>query len=127
MTQPSTTEPSETGFASLIAAPVAWAAHFLASYATVAIWCAKAAGPDRSFSGARLAIGVYTVAALSAVLWIAGCARRRHRSVVLVAEDRDSPEARHRFLTFATMLLAGLSAIAIVYAAMVTVFVGSCR
>jgi hypothetical protein len=122
-----TTEPPKTGIATVVAAPVVWAAHFFASYATAAIWCAKAAGPDRSFGGARLAITLYTSAALLAVLLIGWRALVSHRAAPAVAEDRDSPEGRHRFLTFATLLLAGLSAIAILYVALATALVGSCR
>ncbi len=77
-----------------------WAAHFLASYVTAAISCAKA---ERSFSGARSAIAAYTVAALIATATIGWRAYRSHLAAPAVAEDRDSPEARHRFLTFATV------------------------
>lgn len=112
------------GLAALIAAPLVWAAHFLASYVTAAIWCAKA---QRSFSGARSAIALYTVTALVAIAMIGWRAYRSHLAAPAVAEDRDSPEARHRFLTFATLLLAGLSAIAIVYAALAAALAGSCR
>ena len=122
-----TSTPATTGLGFLISAPLVWAAHFLGSYATAAIWCAKAAGPERTFAGARLAIAVYTAAALIAVLLIGWRALTRHRAVAAVAEDRDSAEARHRFLTFAALLLAGLSAIAIVYAAIATAIAGSCR
>jgi hypothetical protein len=118
---------TQTGIGTLVTAPLVWAAHFFVSYATAAIWCAKAAGPERSFGGARLAIALYTMAALIAVLSIGWRAFRGHRAAPAVAEDRDSPEARHRFLTFATVLLAGLSAIAILYAALAIALAGSCR
>ena len=51
----------------LTASPVIWAAHFLLSYVTAAIWCAKVAGPDGSLGGVRVAIAVYTVLALSGI------------------------------------------------------------
>jgi uncharacterized membrane protein YebE (DUF533 family) len=119
-------ELTDTGLAALIAAPLVWAAHFLASYATAAIWCAKAAGAERSSAGARSAIAIYTVAGLLAIGFIALRAYRSRRAAPAVAEDRDSAPARHRFLTFATLLLAGLSGIAIVYAALATALAGSC-
>jgi hypothetical protein len=124
------TEPSapRSSLASLVAAPLIWAAHFLLSYATAAIWCAKLAGPDRSLAGARLAIAGYTVAALAAVALIAWRAWRQHRSVdPALPDDRDTAAARHRFLAVATLLLAGLSALAICYAALAAALVGSCR
>lgn len=108
----------------LVAAPLVWVAHFALSYATAAIWCAKLAGPDRSLGTARLAIATYTVVALVAIFVIGW---RALRSVDSVPEDRDTPEARHHFVAFATVLLAGLSAIAIIYAALATVLVGSCH
>lgn len=121
-----THQPAEakTSLVSLVAAPIVWAAHFLLSYGTAAIWCAKAAGPDRSLGAAGIAIAVYTCVALVA---IGAIAWRAVRSIEAVPEDRDTPEARHRFVAFATLLLAGLGAIAIIYAALATAIAGSCR
>lgn len=112
--------------ASVVAAPAIWAAHFLLSYGTAAIWCAKLAGPDGALDGARLAIALYTVAALVAIAIVGWRAARRHRAGT-APHDRDSSESRHRFLAFATLLLAGLSGLAIVYAALATALAGSCR
>src|SRR5687767_11521418 len=44
------TETSETNQSLwlLTASPVIWAAHFMLSYITASIWCAKLAGPDKS-------------------------------------------------------------------------------
>jgi hypothetical protein len=41
--------------------------------------------------------------------------------------DLDSAEDRHRFLGFATLLLAGLSAVGVLYAAVAATFFESCR
>jgi hypothetical protein len=41
--------------------------------------------------------------------------------------DDDTPEGRHRFMGFATLLLSGLSAVAVLYAALVPVFVETCQ
>lgn len=115
------------GFTALVAPPLVWAAHFVVSYATAAIWCAKAAGPERSFAGAGLAISIYTAAAIAALLLLGWRALRSHRAAPPVAEDRDSAGARHRFMTFATLLLVGLSIVAVAYAGMATALAGSCR
>jgi hypothetical protein len=40
--------------------------------------------------------------------------------------DKDTPEDRHRFLGFATVLLSALSAIATLFVAISTLFIGSC-
>jgi hypothetical protein len=109
-----------------VASPLIWAAHFLLSYGTAALWCAKVAGRDGSLGPAQIAIASYTVLALASVLMIGR--RSYNRSVVGSApHEADSGEGRHRFLGFATLLLSGLSAIAIFYTALAAAIVGSCR
>jgi len=111
----------------LAASPVLWAAHFLLSYGTAAVWCAKVAGPGGSLAGGRMAIAVYTVLALGGIAVVGWRAWRRHRyGTATVPHDYDSPEDRHRFLGFAALLLSGLSAVAVLYAALAAVFIGSC-
>ena len=112
----------------LTASPTIWAAHFLLCYITAAIWCAKVAGPDGSLGGVRVAIAVYTVLALSGIGVIGWSAFRRHSyGAATPPHDFDTPEDRHRFLGFATLLLSGLSAVATLYAALAAVFIGSCH
>lgn len=116
---------------SIAASPLIWAAHFLSSYVTAAVWCAKLAGPagaDAPLGVVRVAIGVYSVLALVPVLLIGARAFRRQRLAGEAREhDADSSLDRHRFLAFATLLLSGLSAVAILYAALAAVFIESCR
>ena len=112
----------------LAAAPAIWTAHFLLSYITASIWCAKFVGPEGSLWHARVAIAVYTAVALAGIGltgW-SGYRRHGHRSEA-VPHDFDTPEARHRFLGFATLLLAALSAVATVYVALAAVFIRSCH
>jgi hypothetical protein len=112
----------------LVAAPLVWAAHFLASYITAAIWCAKIGGSDGSLTAVRIAIAIYTVVALVAVGALGGRGYRRHRAGgSSVPHGADAAVGRYRFLGFAAVLLAGLGAIAILYTAMVPIFIGSCR
>jgi hypothetical protein len=112
----------------LTAGPVMWAAHFLACYGTAAIWCAKAAGPGGSLHGVRVAIMAYTVLALVGIGLIGWRGFQRHSfEGSTLPHDFDSPGDRHRFLGFATLLLSGLSAVAVLYAALVAVFVRSCH
>lgn len=111
----------------LAAAPMIWAAHFLLSYITAAIWCAKVAGPDGSLGVVRVSIAMYTVLALSGIGVIGWSAFRRHSyGAAPPPHDDDTPEDRHRFLGFATLLLSALSAVATLYAALAAVFIGSC-
>jgi hypothetical protein len=118
----------EGGLWGLIAAPTVWAAHFLLSYVTAAVWCAKLKPAGGSLAPARLAVAAYTAAALGAIAVVGRRALRRHRSGGgLVPHDDDSAEDRSRFLGHATLLLAGMSAIAVVFAALAAVFVSDCR
>jgi len=95
----------------LAASPAIWAAHFLLSLWTV-----------------RVAILVYTVAALAAIVGIGyvGFASHRLGSASLPHDD-DTPQDRRRFLGFATFLLSGLSAVAVIYAALVAVYIETCQ
>jgi hypothetical protein len=120
----------------LTIAPTIWAAHLLLCYVTVAIWCAKAAGPGASLDGVRTAILWYTVVALAGIAVIGWEGLRRHSfpSAALGASgteatthDLDSPDDRHRFLGFATLLLSGLSTVAVLYAAFAATLFDTCR
>src|SRR5687768_616078 len=88
--------------------PGLWAGHFLLSYATAAIWCAKIAGPLGTLAAARWLIIAYTVVALLAVALVARRAWPRYRRAASeVAHDDDSPVGRHRFLGYALVLVSG--------------------
>lgn len=112
----------------LIASPTIWATHFLLSYITAAIWCAKVADRFDSLAPVRWAIVAYTVAALVGIGINGWKALHRHRTGPgLLPHDSDTPADRHQFLGFATALLAGLSAIATVFAALVVLYFEDCR
>ena len=119
----------------LTIAPTIWAAHLLLSYVTGAIWCAKFAGPAGTLGNVRAAVVWYTAVALVgiAIVGIEGFRRHRYPSEAgkggteATTHDLDTREDRHRFLGFATLLLAGLSAVAVVYAAMAVAFFETCR
>jgi hypothetical protein len=111
----------------LTAAPLIWATHLLSSYITAAIWCAKVAGPGASLGAVRSAIVWYTVVALAGIALVGWRGLRWHRhGTEATTHDLDTPEDRHRFLGFATLLLAGLSALATIYAAFATSFFHGC-
>jgi hypothetical protein len=111
----------------LIASPAIWAAHFLLCYGTAAIWCAKVAGFGGSLATTRAMIFVYTAVAFVAIAIIGWVGYRRHRlGNASLPHDDDTPEDRHRFMGFATLLLSALSATAVIYAALVAVFIERC-
>jgi hypothetical protein len=111
----------------MVGGPTTWAAHFLLSYATAAIWCAKVVGPGGSLATVRLAIFCYSLAALAVVVFIGWIGYRRHSlGQTPLPHDDDTPEDRHRFLGLAAFLLSALSAVAIAYEALVIIFIDRC-
>ncbi len=111
----------------LTIAPTIWAVHLLASYVTAAIWCEKFTNSDGSLGGARIAIGIYTVVALAGIALVGWIGYRRHSfGEGSLPHDDDTPQDRHRFLGFATLLLAVLSGVATLFVATVAVFFGNC-
>ena len=112
----------------LIPGPLIWAVHFLLSYVTAAIWCAKIAGSQDDIDPARIAIGLYTLAALVLIALSARHGFRRHSYGESAGppHDEDTADDRHRFLGFASLLLCGLAALAVLYTALAAVIVRSC-
>ena len=112
----------------LTAGPTVWALHFLASYVTAAIWCAKAGGAGAPLGDARSALWVYTAVALVAIALFGWRGLQGHRwGDATLPHDDDTPGDRHRFLGFATLLLCGLSFVAVVYVALAVAVIGTCR
>jgi len=120
----------------LTIAPVIWAAHFLSCYMTAAVWCARFAAPGGALNGIRTAIAWYTAAALIGIAVVGWEGFRRHSypstglgtgGTEATTHDLDTREDRHRFLGFATLLLSGLSAVAVAYAAFAATLFDTCR
>ncbi len=112
----------------LAASPTIWALHFLGSYITVAVRCAKGSVLYGSLGWARGAIYIYTGVALLGVAAIGVRAYRRHTiGNATVPHDFDTRADRTRFLGFATLLLSALSAVAIVYVMLPTLYLETCR
>ena len=128
----STTTPapprSRGGLWILVAGPVVWALHFLLSYVTVAIHCAKASRFDAPLDGAGVALWIYTALALLVIVAFGIVGWRRHRrGESPPPHDEPTSGDRHRFLGFATLLLCGLSFVAVVYMAFAIAVIGTCR
>jgi hypothetical protein len=111
----------------LPASPAIWAAHFLTSYATAALWCGKLAGAGDSLTPVRAVLALYTLVALAAIAVVGWRGYLRHRyGDAPPPHDDDSAEDRHRFIGFSTLLLSGLSIVAILYTSLAAVFFRSC-
>lgn len=112
----------------LTIAPAIWAAHFLSCYVTAAVWCARFAAPGGALNGIRSAIVWYTAVALIGIAVVGWEGFRRHSyGTEATTHDLDTREDRHRFLGFATLLLSGLSAVAVSYAAFAATLFDTCR
>lgn len=111
----------------LITAPVVWALHFLALYVGAAVYCAKRGELGFGFDLVRMGAAAATLAALGAILLAAFLAWRQWGF-----GTRDPPhaeptdESRARFQGLATLLLSGLSFVAVLYTAMPILFVMEC-
>ena len=112
----------------LTIAPSIWAAHFLACYITAAIWCAKFAAYGGPLGGIPTAVLWYTAVAFLGIAVTGWEGFRRHRyGTEATTHDLDTAEDRHRFLGFATLLLSGLSAVGVLYAALAATYFETCR
>ncbi|WP_182866853.1 hypothetical protein [Stieleria mannarensis] len=112
----------------IVSAPAVWAVHFLASYLTAAIFCAKLADSDGSAGEVQLAVMSYTVIALLLIAAIGASGfRRHHHGRHSTSHDDSGRDAQRRMIGFATFLLACLSAVATLFTALVLVFVGTCH
>jgi hypothetical protein len=112
----------------LVLAPSIWAVHFMASYLTAAIWCAKVAQPGESIATVRWAIAIYTIVAIALIFVVGRVGYLRHtsRSVAAGPHHTDTAEDRHSFMGFAMLLLSALSIVATIFVALVAVFVENC-
>jgi len=109
----------------LTISPTIWAAHFLLSYIGAAVWCGQR---DASLAPVRIAIAVTALVALVGIAITGLAGWRKHTyGESEPPHHEDTPEDRHRFLGYATVLLSCLSAVATVYVALTAIFVSNCN
>lgn len=112
----------------LFTAPTVWAIHFVVCYAAVAVYCAKAAALDFSFGTVRLALGCFTVVALIVIVLSAWLAWRQWGfGSGDPPHDDATRKDRTLFQGFATLLLSGLSFVAVIYVAIPLIFIAECQ
>ena len=114
------------GLWTLFTAPVIWAGHFVACYASAAVFCARVGGDG--FGTLRLAIVAITVLALAGI-FLAGILAWRQWGFGTGDPPHDDPTRSDRlfFQGFATLLLAGLSFVAVAYQTLPVAFITDCR
>ena len=109
----------------LFTAPVVWALHFLICYVLAAVWCAKRGGAG--FGVVQGGIAAATLLALAMIVLSAWLAWRQWG---FGSQDppHDDPTAHDRtlFQGFATLLLSGLSFLAVLYVALPLLFIDGC-
>ena len=109
----------------LFTAPVVWALHFLFCYVLAAVWCAKRG--DLGFGLVQTGIAAATLAALAMILLSALLAWRQW-GFGTQDPPHDDPTTHDRtlFQGFATLLLSGLSLVAVIYVALPLLFIDGC-
>ncbi|MCS7469285.1 transmembrane prediction [Stieleria sp. ICT_E10.1] len=112
----------------IVVAPTVWAVHFLASYLTAAIFCAKVADSDRSAGEVQLAVMAYTVVAIVIIAGVGWAGHRRQRDGHgRSPHDEATAADLRRLIGLSTFLLSLLSAVATIFTALVFYFVGTCH
>jgi hypothetical protein len=107
----------------IVISPGIWTAHFVVSYVGSALWCGKG---GESTGLVTLGIVVLGIVALAGIAYTGLAGWRKHRhSEGEPPHGEDTPEDRHRFLGFATVLLSGLSALATLFVVLSAVLVES--
>lgn len=111
----------------LFTAPIVWAMHFLLCYVVTAVFCEKPWFLGLDFDSLRIAIGVLTLLALAMIVVAAALAWRQW-GFGTGDPPHDDPTRRDRLLFqgYATLLLSGLSFIAVVFTALPALFVTEC-
>lgn len=108
--------------------PTVWALHFLACYVVGAVICAKAGVLPFGPGAFRWFVGAITAASLALIalagwhavrIWGFGADDPPH--------DDDTDEDRRHFLALATLLLCGLSFVAVLFTALPAAIVRDCR
>jgi hypothetical protein len=112
----------------LFTAPTIWALDFLVCYITVAVFCAKAGSAPFSFDVMRFALGAVTIAALASIVVSAYLAWRQW-GFGSGDPPHDEPTRTDRLLFqgFATLLLSGLSFVAVIFVAVPLFFIEACQ
>jgi hypothetical protein len=117
----------------LTISPALWATHFLVSYIGAAVWCGKLTdgagglGPVRLLTLGLAAAVLVGIGATGIAGWRKHTFRHDGSSADDEPHDEDTPEDQERFIGLATVLLSCLSAIATIYVAGSTLFVGGCH
>ncbi|WP_416357099.1 hypothetical protein ACLNGM_02840 [Aureimonas phyllosphaerae] len=112
----------------MIATPTVWALHFLFCYIAAAVVCAPNTNIFEPIGGVRATIAVATFASL-VFCWFAGIRAWREWKQAGGKPPHDKPtdDDRERQMELASVLLSGLSFLAIIFTALPALLVADCR
>lgn len=99
----------------LAVAPLIWAGHFLLCYVLVSLACML--GWQRTLLGldpAQIGIALATLLALALLAWLAVLCYERYRDFLRNTSSGDEPSS---FITLNTVLLCGISSVALIWVA----------
>ena len=106
----------------------------MASYASAAIYCAKRASGAEDIAVLRIGIGLGTIVALAAILWLGHSAWRQWlaaNGAQRTRDDRGSGRGAARTGTDSSatpaLLLAIVSFVGVVYTTLPAALIGTCR
>jgi hypothetical protein len=109
-----------------VIAPIIWSTHFTISY----IWAALACGRFASRTAGSLDLALILMTAIALVpigiLFVRGF-RQLDYQLPDQPNDDGTPEDRTKFMSYMTMLLAGLSAIATLFVGIAAFSTGGCQ
>lgn len=112
----------------LFTAPAVWALHFVVCYVLAAIFCAKRLPESFTFDTVRILLLVITLVALAMIVLSAYLAWRQWGyGKGDPPHDEPTREERRHFQGFATLLLSGLSFVAVIYVAIPLFFIAECQ
>lgn len=111
----------------LFTAPVVWALHFLACYVAAAVFCEKPALFGGDFENLRIGIAALTVLSLGMIVLAAVLAWRQWGfGTGDPPHDEATRHDRLKFQGYATLLLSGLSFVAVIFTALPALFITGC-
>jgi hypothetical protein len=108
------------------AAPTVWAVHFLVVYIAAAVLCERQVANAADIASAtNLFATIAALGLIAVVATLAGADLRNDR--VAMPYDGRTARSQTAFLSTATVMLAGVSAIAVIFQFLPAVFSSSCQ
>lgn len=114
---------------SVVIAPTVWALHFLLVYPFAAVSCAPATAAGIGMPETRIVVAAATLVAVVVIAAIGAVGWRLSGGTITADDPLDDAtrESRQRFLGNATLLLAWLSLVGVIFVALPALLIEDCR